>query len=120
MTYKALSLDLTTHDLEITNNSLVIVTDARAVAQRVKQHLRLFAGEWFLNTESGVPWIEFVFTKPFDQATAEAVIKDAIMRVPGVVEITSFAMDFRPERRQADVYDLRIRTEFDEEVLVNV
>jgi hypothetical protein len=40
--------------------------------------------------------------------------------VPGVIEITSFAMDFRPERRQADVYDLRIRTEFDEEVSVNV
>lgn len=120
MTYKALALDLQTHDLEITNNSIVIVADARAVAQRVKQHLRSFLGEWFLNTESGVPWLEFVFVKPFDQPTAEAVIKDAVMQVPGVIEITSFAMDFRPECRQADVYDLRIRTEFDEEVSVNV
>lgn len=119
MSYRALAVGKATHDLVFQNGSLVMVYDAEAVAQRVKQHLRLFLREWFLDTTRGVPWIDYVFVRPFDQATAEAVVKDAVLSVPGVREITSFGVNFYPEQRRFDIYEMQIRTDFDEVVSVN-
>lgn len=115
---KALKLDPTTHDLAFVNNGLVTVTDAACVAQRVKQHLRSFLGEWFLDTTAGVPWHEYIFAEPYDAATAEAVIKDAVAAVPGVTEIVSFGMNYVPARRQVNVYEMSVRTIYDE--VINV
>lgn len=119
MTYKALMIDKRTHDLVFQAGALQMVEDAEAVAQRVKQHLRLFLREWFLDTTIGVPWIDYVFVRPFDRATAEAVVKDAVLQVPGVKEITSFGVNFYPEQRRFDIFEMQIRTEFDEVVSVN-
>lgn len=119
MTYKALAVDPRTHDLTFINGSLAMVSNSEAIAQRVKQHLRMYAGEWFLDTSVGVPWIEYVFTNPFDQAIAEAIVKDAVLAVPGVVEILSFGANFYPRNRQFDIYEMQIRTEFDEVVTLN-
>lgn len=119
MSYLALSLDAS-HDLHLTaSGELATVRDAAAVAQLVTQHLKFWSGEWFLDTSIGVPWLEFVFVRPFDQATAEAVIKDAILAVPGVREITAFDVEFLPSSRRLNVWRLTILTEFDEEVSVN-
>lgn len=117
--YFALSLD-GDHDLYLDGDgSLAIIRDSAAIAQRVTQHLKSWTGEWFLDTEAGVPWLQFVFVRPFDRAIAEAVIKDAVLAVPGVAEIETFAMEFHPDRRHVEVYDLEIRTVYDETVSVN-
>lgn len=119
MSYFALSLDAD-HDLHLTpSGELATVRDAAAVAQLVTQHLKFWAGEWFLDTSAGVPWLEFVFVIPFDQATAEAVIKDAILAVPGVRGITAFDVEIMRSSRRLNVWRLTILTEFDEEVTVN-
>lgn len=119
MTYKALAIGKTTNDLVFVNRDLQLVEDAEAVSQRVKQHLRFYLREWFLDTTIGVPWIDYIFVRPFDQATAEAIVKDAVLSVPGVKEITSFGVSFYPEKRRFDIFEMQIRTEFDEVVSVN-
>lgn len=96
-----------------------MVRDAQAVAQMVVQHLKFWSGEWFLDTRVGVPWLEFVFVRPFDQAIAEAVVKDAIMSVPGVKAITAFDVEIEPSTRRFNVWRLTIHTEFEEEVSIN-
>lgn len=120
MSYFAPSLDPETHDLHVTDDGdLATVLDAAAVAQHVKQHLKFWEGEWFLDTTAGVPWIRFVFVKPFDRAVAEAVVKDALLSVPGVTEILSFDASFHAERRHFEVYGVQLQTEFDEVVTIN-
>lgn len=114
----ALSLN-DAHDLHLVGGGLAVVTGDAAIAQRVKQHLRFWSGEWFLDVTAGVPWLEFVFVRPFDQAVAEAVIKDAVLAVPGVAEIVSFDLELRPERREAKVHLMEIRTINNETVRVN-
>jgi hypothetical protein len=120
MNYFGLSLDPVAHDLHLGDDGdLATVRDAAAVAQHVKQHLKFWEGEWFLDTTAGVPWIRFVFVKPFDRAVAEAVVKDALLSVPGVTEILAFDAAFHPERRHFEVYGVQLQTEFDEVVTIN-
>lgn len=119
MSYFAPSLDAS-HDLHLDDDgNLAVVTDAAAVAQRVTQHLKFWEGEWFLDTTVGVPWMEFVFVRPFDQAVSETVLKDALLGVPGVTGIVAFGIDFQPSRREFQAYDVQLQTEFDEVVTIN-
>ena len=46
------------HDLAIIDFDLQLTTDQQAIAQRVKQSLLLFKGEWFLDRDLGVPYYE--------------------------------------------------------------
>ena len=49
---------------------LQLIGDAEALAQAVNIALQSFAGEWFLNTDDGVPYWQSVFIKnpnPRDQ-----------------------------------------------------
>lgn len=61
-----------------------------AVGQAVMTSLKLFQGEWFLDTKVGMPWASEVLgknTQPFyDQA-----IKDGILNVQGVTELVSYS-----------------------------
>jgi hypothetical protein len=38
-----------------------LVNSPQAVAQIVETYLRLWLGEWYLNTNDGTPWLEGVF-----------------------------------------------------------
>jgi len=106
------------HDIHFENNNLVVVTDREAVAQRVRQHLEMYQGEWFLNTDAGVPWFQFIYVEPFDQSTAESLLKAAIIDVPGVAEITEFMVSVDQAGRSFALQSVVVRTEFDEEVQV--
>jgi hypothetical protein len=114
----AISLD-SSHDLHLVGGDLATVTDAAAVAQRVKQHLKFWHGEWFLDRTAGVQWVEFVFVRPFDQGIAEAVLKEAVLGVLGVASIESFDVEFQPERRGWIIHEMQLRTTFDETVTLN-
>lgn len=115
----ALSLD-DSHDLHLdAGGNLATVEDSAAIAQRVEQHLKFWRGEWFIDRRVGVPWIEYVFVRPFDQGIAEAVLKDAVMGVPGVTEIVAFDVELQPERRGWIIHDLQLRTIYDDTVSVN-
>lgn len=107
------------HDIQFdVDLNLITVSDAEAVAQRVRQHLETYAGEWFLNTDVGVGWFEFVYVTPFDQGVAESVIKEAILNVPGVEEIIEFVVSVDRNARRFSLDRVSVRTEFDSEVRV--
>lgn len=106
------------HDIHFVDGVLQTVTDAEAVAQRVRQHLEFFQGEWFLNTDAGVPWFQFIFVEPFDQSTAESILKAEIVEIPGVAEISEFMVSVDSSDRSFNLDRVVIRTEFDQEVRV--
>lgn len=107
------------HDLYLDENgALAVCTNAEAVAQRVRQHLELYQGEWFLNTEAGTPWYEFIYVEPFNQPLAESVLKIAILEVPGVIEILEFDVNVDFTERSFRLNKVVIKTEFDEKVSI--
>jgi hypothetical protein len=85
------------------------LTGDAAIEQSVSCELQLILGEWFLDVSRGLPWyaqpnstttpILGVF--PADLARAEALIKAAILRVPGVNALKAFTLDFNHTTRAA-------------------
>jgi hypothetical protein len=80
-------------------------------AQSVTCELKLLLGEWFLDTSRGEPWWRHpdasartvLGTHPADLSYAEACIKAAILRVPGVAKLTGFSLAFNHNTRAATV-----------------
>lgn len=114
-----LSLDPNTNDLHFdASNNLVMVTDAHAVGQHVRQRLKTFEGEWFLDRTAGMPWLEEIMAHKFNPALAEAITKVEILDTDGVTEITSFSVSFHQQTRDLRIRDVALRTVYDAEVQV--
>ena len=82
-----------------------------SVRQRVEQRLRFFRGEWFLDTRVGTPWFQFVLTRPFAEGVADAVLRQAIQAVEGVLGVESTDIEVDREDRRLK-WSAVISTEF--------
>lgn len=94
---------------------LALVHDAEAVGQHVSQRLKTFEGEWFLDTQAGVPWLTEIMGKAYDPVLAETVMKAEIIDSVGVVEITSFSTRFDRNTRNLEAFSISLTTVYDEE-----
>ena len=100
-----LKLDPTTGDLAIVNGDLALTNDAagETVAQRLRIRLRLFKGEWFLDTRLGVPFLSEVLVKVPNLARIEALLREAIAGTPGVGSIKAYSQTLDRANRKLDV-----------------
>ncbi|MBB4063695.1 hypothetical protein [Gellertiella hungarica] len=115
----ALAIDPETNDLFLSaDGNIATVTSAEAVGQHARQRLGTFAGEWFLDTEAGVPWLDGILGSSYDPALAESVVKAELLDTDGVTEITSFAVRFDRATRGLIIDSIAVLTEYDEEVKV--
>lgn len=111
-----LALDPATNDLFLRpNGELAVVRNAEAVGQHVRQRLKTFSGEWFLDTTAGVPWLDEILGRGYDPALAEAVIKGEVLDTDAVTEITSFSVRFDRQRRALEAFGISIITEYDQQ-----
>lgn len=85
-----LALDNANGDLIIDNADLVFVRDIDAVAQFLKQKLRTFQSEWFLDESVGIPYFDQIFVKNPRSVTYDSIFKEAILSTAGVVELVSY------------------------------
>lgn len=84
----------TDHDLDVSSLDLRLLTGADLVRQQLLIKLRLWAGEWFLDTEFGTPYIQQVLGKQLTLSGAVAAIRRSILEVDNVTSITSFSYAF--------------------------
>lgn len=73
-----------------------------AVAQAVQTRLLLWVGEWFLNIESGTPWMTGILGKK-TKSLADATIQDRILNTEGVVSIENYDSEIDGETRHMTV-----------------
>lgn len=76
---------------------LVMVEGAEAVATIAMEKLNLFMGEWFKDTEAGIPWMSVVGQK-MTQSTVNFIatyVANELSSIPEVtnVEVTDFTLD---------------------------
>ena len=105
------------YDLHLDQSgNLQVVEGAEAVGQHIRQRLKTYSGEWFLDTAAGVAWLDEVLGKNYDPSLAEALIKTEVLNTDGVTEITSFSANFNRERRELSGFSINVQTEYDEEI----
>ena len=61
-----------------------IVDELESARQRVVARLQLWRGEWFIDREAGVPYIQDILGKRADEALVKRTITEIILTVPGV------------------------------------
>jgi hypothetical protein len=82
-------------DLLWVGNTLVLTSDIDArgsnvVTQRITTRLRLYLGEFFMDTSDGVPWLQQVLVPQPDVAAVDALVQDVILGTPGVGVLTQY------------------------------
>jgi hypothetical protein len=83
-------------DLLWVDGGLVLTSDSDArgtnvVLQRVHTRLRLFLGEFFMDTSAGVPWLQHYLLKNPDASLIDAGIQDTILGTPGIAVLTAYS-----------------------------
>ncbi|AKJ41496.1 hypothetical protein [Pragia fontium] len=97
-----LKLDAT-GDLDLQRNDLLWIDGAERVHQQLQIKLKLWKGEWFLNTQFGTPYLQQILGKQITLNGALAALKNSINEVDGVLEIEQFNYDFDRQTRQLSV-----------------
>lgn len=81
-------------DLDLTGGSASLVTGADRIAQQLKIRLRVFKGEWHLDTRQGMPYRQRILGyKPFSASYATSVFRSAILGVPGVLAVNNLSLE---------------------------
>jgi aspartyl/asparaginyl-tRNA synthetase len=63
------------------------VDKADAIRQAWLIHIRTFLGEWFLNLNIGVPYIQKVFAKFLTKAEVQRIFNEESLKVPGILRV---------------------------------
>lgn len=82
-------------DLTLTAGDFVFVDEGYLVAQAIETTLRALQGEWFLNTDFGVPYFQSVLGKKMiSKSDFDSIIKAAIVGVQDVNRILEYGSSF--------------------------
>ncbi len=94
-----LLLDPLTHDLDTSRFDLQVVQGADRVRQNIDIKLKLWVGEWFLDTEFGTPYLEDILGKRLTLGGALAALRASILEVNDVSAINNFQYSFNRQAR---------------------
>ena len=81
------------HDLDLTNAKLTLTDDSNSesLAQRLKIRLAMFKGEWFLDTDFGIPYFQEIFVKGMTKDQLDAIFMAKIRATPSILALSSFS-----------------------------
>ena len=88
---------------DIVTSGVQFIRERDEIAQTVKTRLQLFLGEYFRDTMDGTPWFESILGKGSALSNKEAVLRNRIVRTPGVIRLTSFSTDYDLTTRRYSV-----------------
>lgn len=89
-----------------------------AVAQAVMTRLKLWTGEWFIDTQEGTPYMQKILGK-YTLSNVDSVIRERILKTEGVIEIIDFTSYFNSELRNYSI-NVKISTIYGEGLIDGV
>jgi len=96
-------LDTLSGDIKLVDGDLSLVEGVDAISQHVKQRLKMYLGEWFLDIQSGVAWYQIVFVKNPNLLLVEAVLRDVVINTPGILELNLFELSYENSTRKLGI-----------------
>ena len=91
----------TNGDLELTKDGDILSTDS--VCQAVRIRLRWFFDEWRLGPQLGFPYFEYVFIKNPNEDKIKSLIRETVMSVDEVTDVTDISYEFDKHTRIANI-----------------
>jgi hypothetical protein len=107
------------HDIDMSEGAQLTGDLLTYVTQKLRQRLRFFLGEWFLDRRLGVPYFESVFVSNPDLALLSSLFRQTILQTRGVGSINSLVLRFDRKARmlfvsfQARLVDSQEKVTFD-------
>lgn len=99
-----LAMDMTTGDLALRDGDVLLIDNVERVAQQILITLRFWLGEWFLDVQDGIPYLDYVLVKSPNLLHIRQVFTEAIEKIEGVqrVEEMKFAFDVKNRSLRVD------------------
>lgn len=95
--------NFTVHDLHLEGGDLVETDGIAAAAQEIKHRLLFFKGESFLDLREGIPYFQEILKKGVDLGRIRAIMRQAVLTVPGIVDVPSLTISLDRVRRRATI-----------------
>jgi len=90
-------------DLDFSQGSRTFVSGKDYIAQKIRQRLGFFKGEWYKDVTLGVPWLQDVLIKSPSLEVVRSVVRNAILAVPGVTSVPQCYVNFDTPTRVATI-----------------
>jgi hypothetical protein len=100
------------NDLRFVDNDLRFINGIYYVKQKIKIRLQWFLGEWYLNTDLGLPYLTEILTKNPNRLAVVNYIKRQIANTEGVKSVDSFNVDFVTGNSRALKIDSAVTTSY--------
>lgn len=87
-------------DLAINQGDLCLCAgDTDAIAQAIIIRLKTFAGEWFLDSNVGLPYLSHILGKKNSERFLQRIVTKTIKTLPGVVDLKNFDFELDHVKR---------------------
>lgn len=106
------TLNITNDDLQLnTQGNLGVATDLEGLRQKIVQKLRFFRGDWFLNSQEGIPYYQNILVKPSDAGFVTSILNNAITEEVEVTGLGAVTSSLDPVTREF-FYSVQVQTIF--------
>lgn len=91
-----------------------LVDTPACVAQRVLTRLKLWTGEWFVDTTEGTPWLTQILSANVKNTVPlyDRAIRNRVLQTPGVTGIEDYSSSLGGSAPRQLVVTMKINTEF--------
>ena len=86
-------------DIAIINNEIILTPDSVITGQNIKRTLMTCKGEWFLDADMGMPYLDEILVNNPDLQRIEALFIRAVESVEQVVKIISLKVRLGADRK---------------------
>lgn len=86
-------------DWDFSTGDLILLEGSDAVAQQLRIRLRMFEGEWFLDTRVGIPYFGAILVKNPNFGAIKAIFRSAIVTTPGIAEADNIVISLNSNRQ---------------------
>lgn len=93
-------------DLALDSGRASLTRGPAAVLQRLTLRFKLWKGDWLLNRNLGIPYVDGIVGKN-TKVLAESILRRAASTSPGVASIDSFQLTVGPDRRATVAFEGR-------------
>ncbi len=95
------TLDVSTGDIAIdANGNLALANSIEGLRQKVIQKLLFFQGEWFLDVQDGIPYLQDILTRPVDAGMVASIFNSAILEEVEVTGLGNVSSSLNPNTRR--------------------